>query len=231
MIRLSTIFWIYLPKLRFVQFPWRWMAILAVPYAYFVAAALPRRRWGWVWGAALMLVIGGTAAYLIHKAWWDSEDIPVLQEALANDQGFEGTDEYDPTGDDHSNLPQKAPRVQILPIDESGGHAPAAEIHVERWTAEERKLQVKSQEPMRIGLRLVDYPAWRVEVNGQAVAPEHAETSAQIIVPLSPGTQRIIAKFVRTLDRTWGNAISLIAVLTFLALLNAGGSRLLSASP
>src|SRR5260370_25383692 len=44
MIRPSAIFWEYLPKLRFVQFPWRWMAILALPYAYFLAAAMERQR-------------------------------------------------------------------------------------------------------------------------------------------------------------------------------------------
>jgi hypothetical protein len=231
MIRVSSVFWMYLPKLRFVQFPWRWMAVLAIPYAYFVAAALPRRRWSWAWGASLLLIIGGTATVLVQNAWWDSEDIPSLREALAKDQGFEGTDEYDPAGDDHYNLPQKVPRVQVMPGEESAGNAPSAEIHIELWTAEERRLQVKCQEPLRLALRLVNYPAWRVEVNGKTVTPERAESNGQMILRLSPGTQRITIKFVRTRDRTWGNAISLIAVLTFLALLNAGGARLLSASP
>src|SRR6266576_2276003 len=100
MIRPSSVFWEHLPKLRFVQFPWRWMAILAVPYGYFLGAALARRRVGWIWGAAVIVIIGGTATFLVRSAWWDSEDIPVLQEAIAKDQGFEGTDEYDPAGDD-----------------------------------------------------------------------------------------------------------------------------------
>src|SRR6266850_4084306 len=115
MIRPSSVFWERLPKLRFLQFPWRWMAILAVPYAYFLAAAITRRRAAWIWGAAVIVVIGGTATFLVQSAWWDSEDIPVLQEAIANDQGFEGTDEYDPLGDDHYSLPEKAPRVMVLP--------------------------------------------------------------------------------------------------------------------
>ncbi len=231
MIRSSAVFWEHLPKLRFVQFPWRWMAVLAVPYAYFLAAVVARRRMLWIWGAAVIVVIGGTATFLVRGAWWDSEDIPVLQEAIANDQGFEGTDEYDPAGDDHYNLPEKAPRVQILPADDSEASAPKAEVRIARWTAEEKDLRVISSEPLRVGLRLLNYTAWRVEVNGKAVTPQHAETNAQMILSLSPGTQRITARFVRTLDRKLGIAVSLVAMLTLLALLNAGGLRLLSASP
>ena len=231
MIHPSAVFWEHLPKLRFVQFPWRWMAVLAVPYAYFLAAVVARRRMLWIWGAAVIVVIGGTATFLVRGAWWDSEDIPVLQEAIANDQGFEGTDEYDPAGDDHYNLPEKAPRVQILPADDSEASAPKAEVRIARWTAEEKDLRVISSEPLRVGLRLLNYTAWRVEVNGKAVTPQHAETNAQMFLSLSPGTQRITARFVRTLDRKLGIAVSLVAMLTLLALLNAGGLRLLSASP
>jgi hypothetical protein len=231
MIRPSSIFWEHLPKLRFLQFPWRWMAILAVPYAYFSAAAMVRKQVRWIWCVLVLIAAGGTATLLVKKAWWDSNDIPSLQEAIAKDQGFEGTDEYDPVNDDHTNLPGKALRVQILPGKEFGRSAPQAEIHVERWTAEERVVRVTSREPLRAALRLLDYPAWRVDINGKAVMPHHAETNGEIIVPLTPGTWRITARFLRTPDRTLGDAISLIAMLTLLALLNAGGLRLLSASP
>jgi len=231
MVRQSAFFWAHLPKLRFVQFPWRWMAIVAVPYAYFSAAVMMRRRMRWIWSALVIVAVCGTATFLIKKTWWDSDDIPSLQEAIANDQGFEGTDEYDPVGDDHTNLSEKSPRAQVLPAEESGGHAPDAEIRIERWTAEERVVRVISTEPLRVALRLLDYPAWRVEVNRKAVTPEHAETNGEMIVTLGPGTQRITARFVRTPDRTLGSAISLLGVLTLLALLNAGGVRLLSASP
>src|SRR5260370_40285159 len=115
--------------------------------------------------------------------------------------------------------------------EDSGGSGPKAEIQIERWTAEEKDLRVASREPLRVGLRLLNYPAWRVEVNGKAVAPQRAETNGQMILPLSAGTERITARFVRTPDRKLGIAISMAAMLTLLALLNAGGLRLLSASP
>jgi hypothetical protein len=207
------------------------MAILAVPYSYFFAAAIAQARRKWIWGAVVFLVVASTATFLVKQTWWDSDDIPSLRDAIENDQGFEGTDEYDPVGDDHYNLAEKAPRVQVLPVEGSEGSAPQAEIHIERWTAEERSFRVTSNDFTRMGLRLLNYPAWHVELNGKAVAPQRAETNGQMILSLTPGTQRITARFMRTPDRKLGIAISVLAVLAILAFLNAGGVRVLSASP
>jgi uncharacterized membrane protein len=231
MIRFTAVLWEQLPKLRFVQFPWRWMGILAVPYAYFLGAAVTRRRLGWIWGLAALAVTGGTSTFLVQHAWWDAEDIPALRAAIANDQGFDGTDEYDPLGDDHYSLPEKASRVEILPAEESEKTTPEAKVRMERWSAEEKELGVTSRVPVRLALRLLDYPGWRVEVNGNTVKPQHAEGTAQMILRLGPGAQRVTAKFVRTPDRTLGAVISVLGLLTLLALFNAGGLRLLSASP
>ena len=231
MFRPSLFFWAHLPKLRFVQFPWRWMAILAVPYAYFLAAAIAQGRRKSVWVVAAILLSASTATFLVQKTWWDSDDIPSLRDAIANDQGFEGTDEYDPLGDDHYSLPEKAPRVMVLPAEVSEGSAPKAEILIDQWTGEEKNVRVTSYGPLKIGLRLLDYPAWRVQLNGKLTSPGRGETNSQMIFSLGPGTQRITVRFVRTPDRKVGIAISLAAVLILLALLNAGGVRLLSASP
>jgi hypothetical protein len=221
MLRPSSILWTLLLKLRFVQFPWRWMAILAVPYSYFGAAAIARRRWAWVGSAVAVVVLasGGTATFLVHRAWWDTDDIPALQQAIASDEGFEGNDEYDPAGDDHYNLPQKAPRAEILPAKESGPLVPRVEIHMGRWTAEQREASVNSPQPLRLALRVLNYPGWRVEVDGKPVTPQLAETTAQMILPLSAGTHRITMRFGRTADRTWGGAISAGTGVIFLVLL------------
>ena len=212
MLRSSLILWEHLPKLQFVQFPWRWMGILAMPYAYFSAAAVRRWRPGWVWAAVVAMAVASTATFLVHKAWWDSNDIPVLQEAISSGKGFDGADEYDPAKDDHTDLPAKAPPVQILPRGGAETPVPKATIRIIRWTAEEKDLSVTTPQPLRLAVRLLDYPSWRIEVNGHPVIPESPESTAQIILPLSAGSEQIQMRFGRTEDRTIGTALSLLGL-------------------
>lgn len=217
MIRPSSILWELLPKLRFIQFPWRWMGILATPYAFFGAAAIARARGRWIWMSVLIVAVAGTATFLVRKAWWDSDDIPVLEDAIASGRGFDGTDEYDPISDDHTDLPGKAPRLQILPAKGAEPSVPQAEIRILRWTAEAKELSVMSPHPVRLAIRLLDYPAWRVEVNGGRVRPQSRETTAQIILPLKAGTNRIKLTLVRTPDRTFGGWVSAVSLLALVA--------------
>jgi hypothetical protein len=217
MIRPSSILWELLPKLRFIQFPWRWMGILAAPYAFFGGAAIARDRGRWIWISVVIVAVAGTATFLVRKAWWDSDDIPVLQDAIASGRGFDGTDEYDPISDDHTDLPGKAPRVEILPAKGAQPSLGKAEIRILRWTAEEKELNVISPHPVRLAIRLLGYPAWRVEVNGRRVKPQSRETTAQMILPLTAGTSRIELTFVRTRDRTVGSLLSAVSLLALLA--------------
>ena len=219
MVRASAIFWEQLPKLRFVQFPWRWMAVLAVAFAFFGAAAVMRKGARWAVGVAAVFALAGTASFLVHKAWWDSEDIPVLREAIASRQGFDGTDEYDPVGDDHTDLPVNAERVQILSTKGNEGSEARAKVEIQKWTAEERILTVTSSEPVRVALRLLNYPAWSVEVVHEGKAsPGQLEKSSGMIVSVPRGESLVRARFVRTWDLTAGSLISLAGVLAAIRL-------------
>jgi hypothetical protein len=225
MTRLSNILWILLPKLRFVQFPWRWMSVLAIPFACFISAAIVHKRMREYRApltiVALLAVLGCTATYMVRHTWWDSKDVPVLLEALQNDEGFEGVDEYDPVGDDHALLPEKSERVTVVPATpEAETTAESdAEVTVQRWTAERKEMRITAREPLILRLRLLDYPAWRVEVNEAVVVPEETGEIAQITVPLNAGSSHVVVRFIRTPDRTIGAVISgasvLIALLLF----------------
>ena len=221
MLRPTAFFWQLLPKLRFVQFPWRWMSILTIPFVYFLAAKLGRGRFRWLAFIATAALISSTAVFLVQRTWWDDEELSTLRAAIASGDGFDGTDEYDPVGDDHYNLPAKAPRAQLLPTGEDAKDQVEnpGKIAVERWTARDKAMQVESPHPARLALRLLDYPAWRVEVNGSQVQPEHAEDFSQIIIPVPAGQSRIAVHFARTPDRTIGGTVSVVTLLIAVAVL------------
>ena len=225
MTRVSNILWVVLPKLRFVQFPWRWMSILAIPLACFISAAIVHKRMrGYRAPLAitgLLAVLACTATYMVRHTWWDSEDVPVLWKALQNDDGFEGVDEYDPLGDDHSLLPEKSERVALMKATPEGETAAEShvEISVQHWTAERKEMLITTREPAVLKLRLLDYPAWRVKVNEAVVVPEQTGETNQITLSLTAGSSHVVVRFIRTPDRTIGAAISgasaLIALLLF----------------
>jgi branched-subunit amino acid transport protein len=209
MLRFTSPLWAVLPKLRFVQFPWRWMSLLSVVFALFLGSAMGRKRWGWIWALATFALIGGTAVVLVQRGWWDTQDIPALRAAIANGEGFDGTDEYDPAGDDHTNLPTKSPQAMVMDTDSIPGPNSRPTIRVERWSPEDKEVSVNSREPFFLGLRLLNYPAWRADVNGAPVAPRGGDDYNQMIVLVPAGESYVHVRFVRTWDRSLGAGISL----------------------
>jgi len=205
MVKITLPVWAVLPKLRFVQFPWRWMSILAVVFSAFAAWGLTRQRRSWLWLAAVFVLLAGSAAYLGENTWWDADDFPSIQYEVQLGHGFEGTDEYDPLGDDHLDLAKEQPRARF--VDDREG-SDREQIAVRVWTAEQRLLDVRTQKPERLALRLLDYPAWQVTVNGQLVQPGHLHGVRAMVVAVPAGQSVVRATFTRTMDRTIGGLVS-----------------------
>jgi hypothetical protein len=89
---------------------------------------------------------------------------------------------------------------------------------VERWTAAEKRLRVTAAAPVRVALRVLNYPAWRVEVNGARVTPENNGDTAQMVVAVPTGASEITVVFARTWDRTVGGVVSILSILFAAAL-------------
>jgi len=201
-----------------VQFPWRWMAILAVALAVFLAAAVNHRRHAWLWLVLVAGILAGTGALHAKHAWWDAEDFAATQEMIEQGDGFEGTDEYDPAGDDHTDLPAKMPQAYAANENGQKMEVPGTKILVQLWSAEEKIVRVETKDDVIVALRLLDYPAWRVEINGKQEVPEHPEGTRQIMVSLAAGEWQIKAKFQRTWDGTLGGIVSSASLLLALFL-------------
>jgi len=211
MVRATNIFWVYLPKLRFVQFPWRWLTVLAVIFALFVGWTAARRWFVPLW-IAFVLVTSLTGTYLVRHTWWDAEDVNFVKASVDEKTGFEGTDEYDPLGDDHTDIPQKQPEAKVI-SEEEIDPSPKSEVRVVRWTAEDRVIVVRTDRSAFVRLRLLHYPAWQVSVNDKLVKTGRTPSYSAVLVAVAAGESRIEARFAQTQDRTIGGWISLASFL------------------
>ena len=94
--------------------------------------------------------------------------MPTLRDALVTGQGFDGTDEYDPLGDDHADLPLNAPQAKVLPADSADPSRPKPTSTYRIGPRNRNRFSSRLATPVRVALRLLNYPAWRVQVNGKA---------------------------------------------------------------
>jgi hypothetical protein len=205
MFSLSAIFWEYLPWLRFVQLPWRWLLCLNVVLALLVTLASRL----WVWRVAAGVGLLGAlllSGHYVQPPWWDrAGDVAILLEQHQSGAGYEGTDEYAPVGADPYNINLNAPRLAL-----SGSGT--ARFEVEQWGPEKKSFTAEVSEPDQLVVRLFAYPAWKVVVNGRPVRTNTLEDTGQLLIPVAAGVNRVQILFVRTWDRTLGEATSLIAV-------------------
>lgn len=201
--------WDVLPKLGYMQFPWRWLLCLGVPFS--LLTALGARRWtarAAIYSAMLCVLF--FAGRHFQPPWWDTAaDLREMQDNMASGVGYEGVDEYVPVGADPYNVDKSARLVTVT------GPARAA-IRVAQWTPELRVFSAEMSAAENLQLRLFRYPAWSVEVNGHEVTTGLSDGMGQMLVPVQAGANFVQITFVRTWDRRVGAWLSGLAVFFLL---------------
>jgi hypothetical protein len=206
MVPVTAVLWQYLPKLRFVQLPWRWLLCLNVAFALLVTVAFRR------WLARAMICVAMLAVLWIvwHKVqspWWDNAaDIQELHDFIEDADGYEGTDEYVPMGVDASDVNKNAPRVGTV----SGR---PVKLNVQTWSAEGKAFTAECTRPEELRLRLFNYPAWHAYVNGKPVVVFSQPHTGELLIPVGAGTSQVAVGFSRTRDRLAGGWCSLAGII------------------
>lgn len=239
----SDLLWRHLPELRYLQFPWRWLLVLASIFAALAGFAVSReqttRRAIAARGLVVLLLACGMGL-LTSLVFWqpcDEEDNITAQIATFHSRGFEGTDEYTPSGADNSEIQQGLPVIRLLnsaTAEESSGDNP-------QWTAdpsqeipgaiaingsnpeqirasEQIQASVASNTPGYAVLRLMDYPAWRVTLNGVELRDRPHRSDGLLVIPIPAGANRIDIRWRLTRDEWAGIVLSLLALAITLSL-------------
>jgi hypothetical protein len=230
--------WNLLPRLQFLQFPWRLLMVLGAPYAIFLAAAIPvgsrrARRLAAAGCGALVLAVAGLATIFFVQPC-DQEDQVSNQTAVFHaGTGVEGTDEYAALNADNSLIPDNLPDGCLVtdPAQHLGEGDPDTTpdwypeqgscdetYTAQLWLTEHKQLKINADHPGFVILRLRRYPAWQILLNGQPAPPAPAREDGLIDVPVPAGPSTIEIRWATTPDVLKGRAISLAALILLASL-------------
>ena len=238
---ISLPLWLVLPKLRFLQFPWRWLVVVESPVAIlFAAAAWPKasaRRW------QRNTVIAATALFLLAtalisiKACFQPCDpdstVSALIATLRTGAGTAGADEYAPPDADNTLIPTGLPAACLvadpsillgLRDDPTDPDTPP------EWNPTQHSCQTtfsaaptSGPENLRITaqtsrsgyliLRLRAYPAWSITLNSQPVTRLPTRDDGLIAVPIPEGRIDLAVDWTTAPGTIAGRCISLLAAL------------------
>jgi hypothetical protein len=190
-----------------VQLPFRWLLCMNAALAMLLAMAA--RRWTWTSRFVASAVLLGAvilAGYRIQPPWWETaSDIRDLSDALDDGTGYEGADEYVPTGADPYELNKSLPQVVA-------SYQEAKPTEILQWGSIDKHFVVHTDGLELLTLRLFNYPAWEVTVNGKRVQTQTTEVTGQMRILLMPGTNDVRIHFGRTFDGTVGGCVSLVSL-------------------
>jgi hypothetical protein len=243
---LSLPIWNLLPKLRFLQFPWRWLVVLEAPMSIFFACALwPRaeaRRWVRIAvpAACALVFLASTAIAAVYFFQpCDGEDaVAPMISVYKSGTGFEGVYEYEPAGTDDgqvaSGLPDAClvsnPRITLGIVDYAGANPDwwveqkscdatySATPPAAQANPEHLHFNVVVPHAGSLILRLRTYPAWRITVNGQPAGPLVSRDDGLIAVQVQQGRVDLDADWTTTPDVIAGRGITALALLLLAAL-------------
>ncbi len=201
----SNPLWQHLPKLQFVQLPFRWLLCMNAALAALLTIAT--KRWtSRLLVCAVLLATIFIAGRRFQPPWWElAADIREMHDAVADGAGYEGTDEYVPAGVDPYNVNKNLSLVS----DSEGNPVPVA---TSTWGPADKRFEVHADVPQNLTVRLFNYPAWKVTVNGKVIKAGTSENVGLTVIPVTAGDSDIRIHFGRTIDRFDGDVVSLVSL-------------------
>ena len=219
---LSAGVWRVMPEMSFLQFPWRLTAVLAAAICGLIPPAVGLTRFRpWMLAlcaSCLVAVISWPAVHHFRQACDDEDTVTARLAAFISKAGTDPTDEYTTGEADNDALLHGDPPFWLAedadaqPAQGATGPVPMHfTVYVDRANA--------------LVLKLRDYPAWLVRVNGVEVKDRTSRADGLIAFPLAPGHAKIDVAYRLTGDRKLADGVSLVALCGVFGLAGTGWQR------
>jgi uncharacterized membrane protein len=239
--RVSEPAWRYLPELRFLQFPWRWLLVLGIAMAAFAGLAVrgtaSTRRW-MLWRILAVFVMAASLSALAWTQFWqpcdDEDNVTAQRVSFASDEGFEGTDEYTVTPSDNGDIQRDMPEIRLVSRfdgdeadssvkenpewENKGRDLQPLQVKIARWNVEHMAATVTAKTGGFLILRVTDYPAWRVVLNGNEVHNLPRRDDGLITIPVAAGKSQIDVRYRAMPDMWIGRIVSALAFVLWIGL-------------
>ena len=231
---MSDFLWRAAPQMKFLQFPWRWIMALAIAGCVLAAMVPLRLKTRAAIGIVIALLAVGAGLRFFQIC--DDEDAVWAQiAAFHTGEGTEGTDEYQPAGADNSTVQQHLPLVRVLrgsqedtSVSVNGENAEwqagnaasiAAKVDSRQTGGESWAIQITTPQAGFAVLRLMDYPAWQLTLDGKLFPARLSRPDGLMTLPVSEGSHTILVQWMTTRDVFIGRLASAMALVMFLAVM------------
>jgi uncharacterized membrane protein len=219
---LSAAVWRIAPEMAFLQFPWRWTAVLAAALSGGVALATetlrPTRTFLALGTLALVVVMALPAVHGFRQECDDEDSVAARVANFLAKTGTDPTDEYTPGDADNDALQHANPGFWLAddadtqPPQRDAGQVP---MH----------FAVHTDRAKTLILNLRAYPAWRVSRDGALVEERSERADGLIAFPVPAGSSHIDIAYATTGDVKLGDGITLAALCGTLGIVATGRTR------
>lgn len=207
--------WEILPGLKFIQYPWRFLMIVALATSFIVASGVwAVSKVGTKWALVLSIMIILSQLY-IHQDIFKAQAYDMTTNEKYTSREYitffasKISDEYLPQGfikpNNESQVPTK--RLTVVKGD--------ATITITKDTTKTLQGTLNASSAAVIKIEKAPFPAWRLKVDSNQ-AQTHAEKNG-ITFTVTPGTHTFEYSFVSTRIEMIANLISIASVITLIA--------------
>jgi hypothetical protein len=214
-LKASSILWLVIPYMDYVQFPFRWMVLAFFSAGILLAISLCKMhnffKLNPIFYCLYLLILIAFLAcdYMIintSHVFYQDEILPAKQvnwtlEHLPKNVNLENLNKY----------PQPENRITI-----KNGRGV---VHVIHENTADQSYKIDGETPLALRIGTFAFPGWTIYIDSQKVPTTAEENTGLILVNLAKGRHDLTVRFEDTLSRTVGKSISIASGLLALGYL------------